>query len=624
MSQYGYNSGYGAGNFLDFEDTPNSYTGQAGKVVAVNATATGLEFITVTSGGTPAGSTGEIQFNNAGAFGADANLFWDDTNNRLGIGVNNPTQMLQVGTTLYVDNTNGAISVGAVNPAPSALKAWVRAGTNMNWGIAQGINISGAVRFTAGIDNASSNIPMEFNATQFAFGAVGAERMRIDINGNIGIGTTSPAAKLHIDTLGSTTTKNVVIRAAASQIANLTEWQNSAGTVLSAVTSAGNVGINQTTASYPLSVTGNTDFAALGPVYVRSSGGGNIGTALSLDATDNIAGRKWSFISTGALAGPGAGSFAVYNSTDSRYDWLTFPNGRTQFGINLFTDLGARVAVQPESASTRGLVVRAAASQTANLTEWQNSAGTVLASVTAGGLIACTGLQANGTNATGTIVASTTSAASSISIASLLAPSASQDSYISVGRALTANNTGLLYHSTLGGTSYTGITLYGRPTTDFAVNSSGNVGVGVQNGAARFNVYGQTASVVGAIIRGAASQTANLTEWQNSTGTVLASISSAGAFNFRRTATAANVSSAGETIIGVTSTAAARTITLSTADMVTGRVVFIKDESGGADTNNITIDTQGAELIDGAASIAITVNYGVARLYSDGSNWYTL
>jgi hypothetical protein len=38
------------------------------------------------SGGTPAGSTGQIQFNNAGSFGADSALFWDNTNKRLGVG----------------------------------------------------------------------------------------------------------------------------------------------------------------------------------------------------------------------------------------------------------------------------------------------------------------------------------------------------------------------------------------------------------------------------------------------------------------------------------------------------------------------------------------------------------
>jgi hypothetical protein len=40
-------------------------------------------------GGTPAGSTGQVQFNNAGSFGASSNLFWDNTNNRLTVGTGN-------------------------------------------------------------------------------------------------------------------------------------------------------------------------------------------------------------------------------------------------------------------------------------------------------------------------------------------------------------------------------------------------------------------------------------------------------------------------------------------------------------------------------------------------------
>jgi hypothetical protein len=45
---------------------------------------------------TPSGVAGAIQFSNGSAFASDAaNLFWDDTNNRLGIGTNAPTAILQ-------------------------------------------------------------------------------------------------------------------------------------------------------------------------------------------------------------------------------------------------------------------------------------------------------------------------------------------------------------------------------------------------------------------------------------------------------------------------------------------------------------------------------------------------
>jgi hypothetical protein len=47
-------------------------------------------------GGTPAGSTNEIQYNNAGAFGANSNLVWDNTNSRLGIGIATPTAKVEV------------------------------------------------------------------------------------------------------------------------------------------------------------------------------------------------------------------------------------------------------------------------------------------------------------------------------------------------------------------------------------------------------------------------------------------------------------------------------------------------------------------------------------------------
>jgi len=77
--------------------------------------------------------------------------------------------------------------------------------------------------------------------------------------------------------------------------------------------------------------------------------------------------------------------------------------------------------------------------------------------------------------------------------------------------------------------------------------------------------------------------------------------------------------------IGVTSTAAPRTITLPAASAVTaGRTYVVKDESGAAGTNNITVARAGADTIDGATSKVINTNYGSVMLYSDGvSKWFT-
>lgn len=59
-----------------------SYTGNANKVVRVNAAENGFELATASGGsGTPGGADTQVQFNNAGAFGGSANLTWDNTNN---------------------------------------------------------------------------------------------------------------------------------------------------------------------------------------------------------------------------------------------------------------------------------------------------------------------------------------------------------------------------------------------------------------------------------------------------------------------------------------------------------------------------------------------------------------
>lgn len=74
-----------------------------GKQNAITLTTTGTgaaTFIADTlniptpSGGTPAGITGQIQFNNGGSFGADSGLFWDNTNKRLGVGATPSTTVM--------------------------------------------------------------------------------------------------------------------------------------------------------------------------------------------------------------------------------------------------------------------------------------------------------------------------------------------------------------------------------------------------------------------------------------------------------------------------------------------------------------------------------------------------
>ena len=77
--------------------------------------------------------------------------------------------------------------------------------------------------------------------------------------------------------------------------------------------------------------------------------------------------------------------------------------------------------------------------------------------------------------------------------------------------------------------------------------------------------------------------------------------------------------------IGITDTTVPRIVTLPPASTsLSGRVLVIKDVSGGAGANNITIqpDATVPDTIDGQLSATISKNYGCKWLMCDGvSNW---
>lgn len=80
---------------------------------------------------------------------------------------------------------------------------------------------------------------------------------------------------------------------------------------------------------------------------------------------------------------------------------------------------------------------------------------------------------------------------------------------------------------------------------------------------------------------------------------------------------------AGDRLIGVNRVGTV-TVTLPTAQLRAGRIYTIKDESGAAATNNITVATEGSETIDGSATDTVGEDYGAKAYYSDGSNWFTV
>jgi hypothetical protein len=170
--------------------------GTDGQVLMADSTQTlGIRWATPSPAVTPAGSSGQIQWNNGVAFGASANLFWDNTNGRLGIGTSTPQTMLGVmkasagfaplaGTQIFVQNAGAA---SYVETACAAV------------GDSCGYIFSSGASLTSYIIDLSTNLQMvTTGARNILFYAGGSERVRITSGGVVGIGTNGPVQPLTV------------------------------------------------------------------------------------------------------------------------------------------------------------------------------------------------------------------------------------------------------------------------------------------------------------------------------------------------------------------------------------------------------------------------------------------
>ena len=165
----------------------------------------------------------------------------------------------------------------------------------------------------------------------------------------------------------------------------------------------------------------------------------------------------------------------------------------TKFGINRTSAPDAMLDVTNFAATDVGAIIQGAASQTADLTQWQDSAGVTWASVDPTGRISASG---------GLVLPDNT-------------PVTTTNTLYNVGGVLNFNGSGV-NGAGGAGTTYTagtGLTLVG---SEFNMYGTGAL--------TELSITEALSTATPLTVKGAASQTADLTQWQNSAGTTLASM----------------------------------------------------------------------------------------------------
>ena len=105
----------------------------------------------------------------------------------------------------------------------------------------------------------------------------------------------------------------------------------------------------------------------------------------------------------------------------------------------------------------------------------------------------------------------------------------------------------------------------------------------------------------------------------NSTNNVTVTIPGGGGYA-RRAVSAHATASINDRIIGVSGAAAIDLRLPSAGDYTAGQHFVVKDESGAANTKNITIKTTGSETIDGQTSVILESPFSAINIYSDGTS----
>lgn len=345
------------------------------------------------------------------------------------------------------------------------------------------------------------------------------------VSGQVGVNRAAPGAMLHAVASGAAV-KGAIVQGAASQSANLFEVQNSSGTTLAFV---GPIGQAQFSPAY----TNDTSFQR--GLYVAPTITPTANSAIQMRGIETLV-----TYASGAVGNYSGTGRAILGTLTYLSPGTMSPLYGGQFTVNVGATAGAVALIYGVVAN----IAHAGPGAATNVRAFESS-------ITA-------------TNATGTIGTATGFYAQ--------APTASGGAGITIAQGIYVANQGVA-----GVTTSYGI----------RVANGNSYAILTDGGTVRHDAG--AANVVPLNVRGAASQSANLTEWMNSSGTVQAAVGADGSASF-----GAALQTAYQLYVG-------RTTTLATADNGLGGVLTIVPASPPA-----------ANIVYGGVQVTAQIGSGVA------------
>ena len=359
--------------------------------------------------------------------------------------------------------------------------------SDKNFKVKNGIDANGAVTIT---QPNTSTVPLTILANTLATGSNLLEIKRPDGTVRLSIGNDGAFSSQNLVAYNvrfystNSGSQPLILRGQSSQTANLQEWRDVSENILAKVDASGSITAADLTLSGNLTVNGTTTNLNSTNLVIEDK---NIIIADVATPTDTTA--------------DGAG-ITIKGATDKTLNWVQ--------STGSFTSSEPLRIITSNTSSTT-LVVKASPTYPAQLQEWQNSSGTTLAQIGYNGNASFYNIVPFSNS--GTYVSFGSGAVGFIS-------RATNTPTVTVN-GISSQTANLQEWQLSSGTVAASISAYGDLIIPGSRVAIGSASLGENT---VLHTVAATASYVPIVAKGASSQTANLTEWQNSSGTVLAKV----------------------------------------------------------------------------------------------------